>query len=227
MERNRVIDRLPAQGSIAAMHRYADGIERFVKSFAFSATLFFVWGFLAAAQVRSLYRDFRWTELLWTTYNALLAILFLVRSRPSVVSLLPIHWAVALITSFAGMLFQRNAASTFVLFPIGDGLVYVGVLGSILVAVTLGRSYDFVPALRGVQTGWLYRLVRHPMYTFSITVRLGYVLRNVTVYNVLMLVVIVGLYRLRAAYEEQVMGQDPKYADYLQKVRFRFVPFVC
>ncbi|MFX0204308.1 MAG: hypothetical protein ACFFCW_50060, partial [Candidatus Hodarchaeota archaeon] len=39
---------------------------------------------------------FEFTEFLWFVYNVTISLLFLLRVRPSVVSIDPIHWTVAL-----------------------------------------------------------------------------------------------------------------------------------
>lgn len=95
-----------------------------------------------------------------------------------------------------------------------------------MTAFILGRSYDFLPALRRVKTQYLYKIVRHPMYLSSIIIKLGYVLKNPSVYNVLLLAVVVILYDRRAKYEEDIMSHDNLYVDYLQQVKYRFVPGV-
>src|SRR3989304_6265654 len=105
--------------------------------------------------------------------NATITLLFLVRTRPSRVSLNPLHWLVALLTSFSGLFFEGRSTSPYHADLLGDALILLGLTGSGSAAVALGRSYDFLPALRGVSTGWLYRYVRHPMYVSSIVMRLG------------------------------------------------------
>ena len=105
-------------------------------------------------------------------------------------------------------------------------LIVIGLALGTASAIALGRSYDFLPALRGVQSRWLYGLVRHPMYLSSILIRLGYVVRNCTAQNLLIFVAMVWLYDRRARYEERVMENDEAYRQYAAKVRFRFIPFL-
>ena len=93
------------------MEIHSQRVERALKSFALSVLLFLTWGSLTALKARSLRADFAWIELAWVAYNALIAILFLIRSRPSQVSMNPWHWFVALITSFAGLFFARETGS--------------------------------------------------------------------------------------------------------------------
>jgi protein-S-isoprenylcysteine O-methyltransferase Ste14 len=91
-------------------------------------------------------------------------------------------------------------------------------------ALIRGRSYDFLPALRGMQTGWLQRSVRHPMYASSILIRATYLLQNMSWFNVVTFAIMVWLYDCRAAREEDVMGTYPRYRAYKERVRYRFVP---
>ena len=202
----------------------ASMLERWVKSFTFSAVCFAVWGSLSILRARALARTFDSMELLWLTYNATIAVLFLVRSRPSVVSLQPVHWLVALATSFSGLFFERHSAALATSEPIANGLILVGLAGAGSSALALGRSYDFVPALRGVATGGLYGLVRHPMYVSSVLIRLGYLARHPTAFNAAVFGIMVWLYGWRALFEERIMLGDPKYRQYAGRVRYRFLP---
>ncbi len=200
-------------------------IESFLKSFAFSFLLFLFWGYFTLIHARALLEGFDFIELLWLIYNVTVSLLFLIRIRPAVVSMNIIHWVVALITSFSGFFFLREGAnSSAVLLFTADGLVLFAVLLGIVTAFILGRSYDFLPALRRVRTEYVYQIVRHPMYLSSIIIKLGYVLKNPSVYNLLLLVVVIVLYDKRAKYEESIMSHDNSYVDYLQQVKYRFIP---
>jgi protein-S-isoprenylcysteine O-methyltransferase Ste14 len=137
----------------------------------------------------------------------------------------PAHWIVALVTSFSGFFFSRTDASynSVLLFAV-DSLIIFAVFLGIMTAFILGRSYDFLPALRRVKTQYLYKIVRHPMYLSSIIIKLGYVLKNPSIYNILLLAVVIILYDRRSKYEEGIMSHDNSYVDYLQQVKYRFVP---
>ncbi len=201
--------------------------ERVLKSRGFSIALFALWGGLTAHRAGSLARHFDWLESGWVLYNALIAILFLIRSRPTVVSLHPLHWLVALVTSFSGLFFGRSLqvpASSQVMAA--NILIVFGLFLGIATAIMLGRSYDFLPALRGVQSDWLYAFIRHPMYLSSILIRLGYVVLNCTFSNAIVFVAMIWLYDRRARYEEAIMQNDEAYRRYMAAVRFRFIPLL-
>ncbi len=200
-------------------------IESFLKSFAFSFLLCLYPSFFAFVHIRALLRNFALFDLLWLIHNVIMALLFLIRIRPAVVSMNIIHWAVALMTSFSGFfLLKESASSNQILLHTTDVLILFAFCLQIAAALILGRSFGFLPALRRVKTQYLYQIVRHPMYLSSIIVKLAYVLRNPSIYNVLLLVVIAFLYDKRAKYEEDILLHDSSYVDYLQKVRYRFIP---
>jgi protein-S-isoprenylcysteine O-methyltransferase Ste14 len=136
-----------------------------------------------------------------------------------------LHWLVALLTSFSGLFFLRARADTH--DPARTGVaavvVFAGLLLGTAAAVGLGRSYDFIPALRSLHTGGVYGTVRHPMYLASIVTRLGYVIENARPVNALLLGILAWLYDRRARYEEAILHYDPGYREYCQRVPCRFV----
>jgi protein-S-isoprenylcysteine O-methyltransferase Ste14 len=202
-------------------------IESFLRSFACSVLLSLSCAALAAPHARALFRGFDVFELLHLVYNLTVAVLFLIRTRPLLVSISPIHWAVALLTSFSGFLFVRNnLPPAAALWLIGDTLIGIGVLLAFATALVLGRSFDLFPALRRVKTQYVYQIVRHPIYLSALILRLGYVLKNPSFYNAVLLLLVAVLYDRRAKYEEDILSHDRAYVEYLRNVKYRFVPGV-
>lgn len=200
-------------------------IENFLKSFYFSLFLFFFWGAFTVQGAIVLFRGFDLVELLWLIYNVLISFLFLIRIRPSVISMDVIHWLVALITSFSGFFYiQKTTITNSVLHTISQFVIIPGILIGIVAILSLGRSYDFLPALRNVETDFAYRFVRHPMYLSSIVVQIAYVTKNPSWYNSILFIIILFLYIKRSVFEERVMSNDPQYIDYMKKVKYRFIP---
>lgn len=200
-------------------------IKSFLKSFAFSFLLFLIWGYFTFSQMGAILISFDFTELLWLIYNVTISLLFLIRVKPTVVSVNVIHWLVALVTSFSGFFFSREVLNMApLLLTIASTLIIVAILLGIASAFVLGRSYGFLPALRRVKTEYVYQLVRHPMYLSSIIIKMGYVIKYPSIYNVLLVTVIIVLYDKRAKYEEGVLSDDSSYVDYLKQVKYRFIP---
>jgi protein-S-isoprenylcysteine O-methyltransferase Ste14 len=109
--------------------------------------------------------------------------------------------------------------ATVLLSAIGLSVVIAG-------KASLGRSFGLMPANRGVVSSGLYRLVRHPIYMGYLITHAGFLAANPTLWNVLMLVGADVALMWRAVCEEQTLGKDAAYREYLQTVRWRVVPGV-
>ncbi len=64
------------------------------------------------------------------------------------------------------------------------------------------------------------------MYPSSIVIRLGYLAHHASIQNATVFSVMLWLYIRRAKYEEQIMQQEERYAQYMRRVRYRFLPGV-
>jgi protein-S-isoprenylcysteine O-methyltransferase Ste14 len=105
--------------------------------------------------------------------------------------------------------------------------VTVQAIGNILALISilqLGRSFGIVAANRGVQTGGLYRYVRHPIYAAYLLAFGGFVLIHPSVVNSVVLLVWVIIQIARIQSEERVLGEDPAYCAYRRAVRYRLIP---
>jgi hypothetical protein len=198
------------------MELQSTAIESFLKSVAFNVLLCLVWGTFSVFHGERLLHEFDLTELLWFVYNVTVSLLFLVRVRPSIVSMNLVHWVVALVTSFSGFFFSNQGANTG---PVQSSLANLLTVSAILLgigtAIILGRSYDFLPAVRQLKT---------QLYLSSIAIKLAYVLKNPSIYNACLLVIFTVLYDRRAKYEEEIMSRSDSYVHYCQKVKYRFIP---
>ena len=105
------------------MGTFRETIESVVSGFGFSVFCCAVWGGLTSLRARGLLREVVWMEVVWLACSATIAILFLVRARPKTVSLLPVHWLVALLTSFSGPFFEKESASIAHLETLADWLI--------------------------------------------------------------------------------------------------------
>lgn len=200
-------------------------IESFLKSWTFSFLLCLFWSYFCITGIQSLIKRFDFIQLLWLIYNVIISLLFLIRIRPVIVSMNLAHWTVALVTSFSGFFFSRTVTNhNHVLLHILDAMIIFAVFLGIITAIILGRSYDFLPALRGVKIRYVYNIIRHPMYLSSMIIKTAYTLRNPSLYNLLLWGIIIFLYDKRARYEESIMSNDNSYSNYMQKVKYRFVP---
>jgi protein-S-isoprenylcysteine O-methyltransferase Ste14 len=168
----------------------------------------------------------RITGLLLLASETLVIVLTVLRRGTSEVDR---SYRARLLTAFSmmGPVLVRPAAvtalapelATVLLSAIGLSVVIAGKL-------SLGRSFGLMPANRGVVSSGLYRLVRHPIYLGYLITHSGFLAANPTVWNIVMLVGADIALLWRAVCEEQTLGKDAAYRDYLRTVRWRVLPGV-
>ena len=91
-------------------------------------------------------------------------------------------------------------------------------------SVYLGRSFAILPARRSIKQEFIYRVVRHPIYTTYILADFVFVLVVPSFRNALVWVFSVGLFYARARLEENILMHDPLYKEYVAKTKWRFFP---
>jgi protein-S-isoprenylcysteine O-methyltransferase Ste14 len=162
-------------------------------------------------------------------YNALLlaseslTVLFILFRKPGGIATDGFAWTVALVGTLAPLLaapggFQAISGAAAGL------LMTLGLLFSLAAKVFLNRSFGIVAANRGVKRAGPYRLVRHPMYLGYALTHAGFLLSNLSVWNIAFYAAAWAamIYRIRE--EEAFLSQDPAYRDYSAGVRYRMVP---
>ncbi len=92
--------------------------------------------------------------------------------------------------------------------------------------LSLGRSYALLPALRQVRQGAFYAYVRHPVYAMYILADLVVVFLQPSLWNLGIAGIGMTAFFLRAMLEERVLCHDSSYAQYMETVRWRFLPGV-
>ena len=147
--------------------------------------------------------------------------MILCRRRAQTSSASPKDWVAAFLGTFLPLLFRAGVP---VLPTVGLVLQLSGLALSAIGVLSLGRSFGLVAANRGVQTGGLYGLVRHPLYGCYILAYSGLFLANASLVNGVLLVLWVLCQHTRAVAEERILLRDPAYAAYHAQVRFRYLP---
>ncbi|EFO79789.1 hypothetical protein OSCT_2358 [Oscillochloris trichoides DG-6] len=164
--------------------------------------------------------------LLLAIQEALLIGLIITRRNTTDISR---SWADAIIAiagTAAPLLQRANGWHMPLLMQVGIGVQIIGLVISIIAVASLGRSFGILAANRGVKTNGLYRIVRHPLYGSYLFSYFGFLLGNASLFNLLVIVFSIACQYLRAKAEEQVLLRDPAYQAYIQKVRYRFIPFL-
>jgi protein-S-isoprenylcysteine O-methyltransferase Ste14 len=134
-------------------------------------------------------------------------------------------WSVALLGTAAPLL-QRPSLTLPALEPIGLALQVIGTALATIAVASLGRSFGIVAANRGVRTTGFYRYVRHPLYGSYIVGYVGFLLGNLSVWNVALIIITILCQYARAIAEERILLQDPVYEAYARRVRYRFIPYI-
>lgn len=112
---------------------------------------------------------------------------------------------------------------------LGDVLVAVGLGIAMLVVIQNGYAATTVTVESGqtLTSSGLYKHVRHPMYVGNMFLMPGIPLALGSYWGLLFSIPGVVLHVLRIRDEEQLLAQElPGYRDYMQRVRYRLVPYV-
>jgi protein-S-isoprenylcysteine O-methyltransferase Ste14 len=151
-------------------------------------------------------------------------VFYLIRRMPKEISVSPYDWTIALLGTYMVAFFRPETGGSDllaaqVLQTLGLGMQVAGML-------SLNTSIGITAANRGVKTGGMYRLVRHPLYLSYVLAYGGYLLNQTTWHNAMIYTAAVLLWVLRLMAEERLLMRDETYRAYSQRVRWRLIPFV-
>lgn len=166
----------------------------------------------------------RFSDLFVLARRLLFAVFFLTRKVPKQTNTSLRDWLVA----FCGTYMQ------FFLIPAPDGqdnliIQAVQALGFIICVaslLSLNESWGIVAANRGIKKKGMYRYVRHPLYSGYFIEAGAFLAQNLTIQNIIVMLIWTGFQLRRIVIEEQYLGKDPEYKGYMAKVRWRLIPFV-
>ncbi len=156
--------------------------------------------------------------------HLLVALLFLIRHRQLKRSSYFLGYAVAIASTFYVYLFEFDSSASQGLVFAGE---FVGIVGSVFALasiLSLGKCFGVLPNLRGVQTKYLYSIIRHPIYSSYILMDIGIVLSFPSFFNLAILVLAIILYVVRIYYEELLLCMHQAYSEYTSRVRFKLFP---
>jgi protein-S-isoprenylcysteine O-methyltransferase Ste14 len=158
--------------------------------------------------------------------QTLVAVAYLVRRPARTASHRMDDWLLAFGGTFAGVLFRPEGAHPAWGVQTGLALQVLGAAIAVTSLLTLGRSFGFAAADRGLVVRGPYAIVRHPMYASYLLLQTGYLLQSLALRNVLVLLFGSMCNVGRAFAEERILGNHPQYAAYRQRVRWRMLPGV-
>ena len=161
--------------------------------------------------------------------SLLLIATMLVRRPPVRVTPNPWFWLLAFVATYGALvvalLAQRGRPLVSPIVTNVISLVAVGI--TVWARVSLGRNIGFVPAQRELVTDGAYAYMRHPIYTGIFVAYSGLALRAYSPVNVAMVVALAVLFVIKSFIEEGFLRQDPEYAAYMQRTRYRWFPGIA
>ena len=183
-------------------------------------TIFFAFDSLQIAVETSNVQAF-----IFFSIHLLVALLFLIRYRQLKRSSYLTSYAVAIASTYYVYLFKFDspAPPNFVLA--GEITTLVGSVLSFVSILSIGRYFGVLPNLRGVQTKYLYSLIRHPIYSSYIIMDSGIIFAYPSIQNLALFALAIALYIKRIQYEELLLHKHQAYTTYSRKVRYKLFPY--
>ena len=98
-----------------------------------------------------------------------------------------------------------------------------GMLWAMNAKITLGRSFGWLPANRGIVDTGVYRLVRHPIYLGYLIGHIGLLAANFNLQNLIALALLYTGQIYRIFQEEKFLMVDEAYRNYAKRVPYRLI----
>ena len=171
--------------------------------------------------------NLNYVEISFTIQNILLITLILIRWEHKGIDKSIINQTVALIAFLSGAAFMGQPASGGPIAMAGSKIIiFLANVFGIITMLNLGRSFGILIAIRKIKTGGLYAIVRHPMYGTDILLRIGFIISHLNWFTSIVFIISTSLYVYRAILEERFLVLQPGYKEYMEKVKYRFIPFI-
>lgn len=148
------------------------------------------------------------------------------RTPPARITSNPWYWVLAFVATYGGLYAPALVRNGVPVVPdmVSDALSALSLAVLVFARLSLGRSMGFVPAQRVIVTRGAYSFVRHPIYSGIFLSFLAWTLRVYSLRGVVVAVIWCSLFVVKSIIEESFLREDPVYADYLARVRWRWFP---
>jgi len=159
----------------------------------------------------------------------ILIVTMVIRRPPRRVTPNPWYWLLAFVASYWQILILGflQAGQTLVSNRITTFLAALGLLVMVWARFSLGRNIGLVPAQRELVSSGAYAFMRHPVYTAVLLTNGAFLLHAFSPLNALLIGLgIFWFIPVKSLVEEDFLRADPEYADYMRRVRARWIPFV-
>lgn len=166
--------------------------------------------------------------LVYLVDSGLIILTMLLRRDPVRITTNPAFWALTLVSTYWFSLGPFVATNGAPIAP--TWMIYILVVASIFLFIwarlSLGRNIGFVPAQRELVISGAYRWVRHPIYLAVFVDLFGSLLQNFSPGNLIFVSFGIFWMLLKSLAEEQFLMQDTRYVEYMNRVRWRWIPGV-
>ena len=160
--------------------------------------------------------------LLMLLSEGIVVVLLVFRRRTENISANLKDWVAACGGTFAVLLIGN---SDYSFMPgVGVSLILFGFCIHVSAKLILLRSFGLVAADRGIKTGGIYSIVRHPMYMGYLFTHIGFLFVAPSIWNVAVYLVAWGFLIARIFAEERVLSNNPEYLGFKTRVQYRLVP---
>lgn len=163
-----------------------------------------------------------WTNYLLVLTESVGVIFILLRRRAFSISQSSVDLVLALSGTMGPLLIRPGGNAVGGWYS--AALIIIGTSLAFGAKISLNRRFGLTPANRGVQSGWAYSMVRHPMYLGYIIAQAGYLIHNPSEYNSVIYAVSWIIQIARIDREERHLLEDEAYRNYANHVRFKLVP---
>lgn len=167
------------------------------------------------------------TDLLMLVGEALVVVLTCLRRPAQIVDRRAIVRIVTAVSLLSPLLVGPAETQALLSEAAAASLAGLGLAIVVGGKISLGWSFGLLPANRGFMERGLYRVVRHPIYLGYLLTHIPFLAAHPSGWNAAVLLAGDSALIIRALYEEQTLGRDPKYVRYCQTVKWRIVPGVC
>jgi protein-S-isoprenylcysteine O-methyltransferase Ste14 len=151
---------------------------------------------------------------------------YLIRRPARAVSRRLDDWLLAFGGTFGGVLFRPVGAHPHWGVTAGLAVQLLGLCICVASFLTLGRSFGFAAADRGLVGRGPYAVIRHPIYASYLLLQAGYVLQSISVWNTMVMLFVTSCNVGRARAEERLLATNEDYGAYRIRVPWRLVPGV-
>jgi len=182
--------------------------------------------FFAQATLRVYLQTHRFLGGAFFAEQMWVVVAYLVRRPARAVSRRPVDWLLAFGGTFGGVLFRPDGAHLAWGVTAGFVVQLLGLAICVASFLTLGRSFGFVAADRGLVRRGPYAVVRHPIYASYLLLQSGYLLQSLSLRNAIVMVFASGCNVGRAIAEDRLLATNGQYGGYRRAVRWRIVPGV-